>query len=281
MPLLIARIAWVGPWIARWKGHDTDLFFIFCKYYYILSEGFMPSGLPLQEKAQCPGFVLVQAQVLSIIESTILRQGTGGGPPVIPTFDGITGPDVSADASALMALPTSNLHQKVSESRVIALLKDFLTDPSTHVVAAQRTFAASFALVFETVARSISQFNGPACSSLCDFLEEMIPTLNQYEAHNTSLGLVKWDFWIQVWKKMLESFNTMSEIRTLSFIFSIWETLAREPQRKRALCFDWLLSESFFATYFNHWCPMVRAYYHRLLCWRICRDEGQPSEVDT
>jgi hypothetical protein len=50
--------------------------------------------------------------------------------------------------------------------------------------------------------------------------------------------------------------------------------------RKEALCLEWLLSEEVFVRFFTHWCPMVRAYYMRLLCWRICRDAGSPNELD-
>src|SRR6185312_2592570 len=74
MPLLVARIPWTGPWVARWKGRDTDLFFIFFKYFRVLSDQFIPPGLPLTEKARSPAFALVHAQLLSIVDSTIHRQ---------------------------------------------------------------------------------------------------------------------------------------------------------------------------------------------------------------
>ena len=66
----------------------------------------------------------------------------------------------------------------------------------------------------------------------------------------------------------------------LAFIFAMWDAVAADPVRKRAVCLDWLLTEDNFNKFFNHWCPMVRAYYHRLLCWRICRDAGSANEVD-
>jgi hypothetical protein len=46
------------------------------------------------------------------------------------------------------------------------------------------------------------------------------------------------------------------------------------------LCVDWLLTEEIFDAFYNHWCPLVRGYYHRLLCWRICRCDGNATEED-
>ena len=89
-----------------------------------------------------------------------------------------------------------------------------------------------------------------------------------------------WPFWLEVCKRIMNSLNTMSEVRMLSFIYAIWDAVAKDPRRKAALCLDWLLTKETFNTYFNHWCPMVRAYYQRLLCWRICRDDGNANEVD-
>lgn len=55
LPLGAANLAWYGPWVARWSGRDSDLFFVFTKYYHILAEEFMSSELHLVEKARAPG----------------------------------------------------------------------------------------------------------------------------------------------------------------------------------------------------------------------------------
>lgn len=55
MPATAQKIPWYGPWVSRWCGRDSDLFFIFVKYFHILSEDFFPSGLTLEQKARAPG----------------------------------------------------------------------------------------------------------------------------------------------------------------------------------------------------------------------------------
>lgn len=102
LPLGASKIPWHGPWVARWCGRDSDLFFVFCKHYHILCEEFLPPGTPLAEKARAPGFVLVHAQILTAIEATIHRQPSGDATAApLLTFDDVL---VGADASAA-ALP--------------------------------------------------------------------------------------------------------------------------------------------------------------------------------
>jgi hypothetical protein len=55
LAVLASKINWYGPWVARWCGRDSDLFFVFAKHYHVLAEEFMPAELPLLEKARAPG----------------------------------------------------------------------------------------------------------------------------------------------------------------------------------------------------------------------------------
>ncbi|KAF5026498.1 hypothetical protein F66182_1420 [Fusarium sp. NRRL 66182] len=276
LPMLVSRIPWTGPWATRWKGRDTDVFFIFCKYFHILSEQFMPPGLPLLEKARSPAFALVQAQLLYILDTTIHRQTPMNGGYNPAAIDSMSG----ADASMAMPLPVSNIMRGMSENRCIMLLKDFLSDDSPVIAGARHTFAETFATMMRAATRKVSKYDHPACFTLCDFLEEVLVLYSEFEDPDSSDSYVDWAFWLDVCQKIMSSFNTMSEIRMMALIFSIWDAISKDPIRKLTACKDWLLTEETFNEYFNHWCPMVRAYYQRLLCWRMCRDSGTLDEVD-
>ncbi|KAK2022967.1 hypothetical protein LX32DRAFT_698283 [Colletotrichum zoysiae] len=279
LSVMAARIPWFSPWVTRWRGGDTDLFFIFCKYYHILSEEFMPEGLPLLEKARSPGFVLVQAQILACIESTIHRQAeVDAMMNPLPPADSFYG----ADAAATSMTVPANLLKNMAENRLIVLLKDILGESLPVIAPARRTFAEAFLAVTRAATRRVSAFDHSAVFTLCDFLEEALVAYDQLDdLENPNIAKsMNWPFWLDVCRKMLVSDNAMTEVRLLSFIFSTWEAVTADPERKKALCLDWLLSEETFDAYFNHWCPMVRAYYMRLLCWRICRDAGSANEVD-
>lgn len=273
MPLLVARIPWTGPWVTRWKGRDTDLFFIFCKYFHVLSDQFMPPGLPLTEKARSPAFALVHAQLLSIIDSTIHRQA-GVEPTYAPLIDSVNG----ADSALPMPLPPSNAVKGMGENRLVILLKDFLSDDAPEITGAKHTFAETFATLIKAAASKTSLYDNTACFTLCDFLEEVLMVYHDFETPSTSY--IDWSFWVEVCKRMSSSMNTMSEVRMLSFVFTIWDAVAKDSRRKANVCLEWLLTEETFNAFFNNWCPMVRAYYQRLICWRMCRYTGGSNEMD-
>ena len=279
MAASLAKIRWSSPWMTRWRGRDTDLFYIFCKYYHILAEEFTPPGLPLIEKARAPGFVLVHSQILAILETTVHRQATiqalGMAPPLSDRAHG-----VDASATAMPGLP-ADLLRSMSENRLVALLKDVMSETCAALARSKDTYAEAFMALMKAAAKRTSQFNYSACHTLCDFLEETLTVYDNAEvADDPSTHYADWPFWFNVCKLISESHNTMSEMRVLCLIYTIWDAATRVPKRKEALCLDWLLSEQTFYRFFNHWCPMVRSYFMRLLCWRLCRDTGSANKVD-
>ncbi|KAK3937063.1 hypothetical protein QBC46DRAFT_18648 [Diplogelasinospora grovesii] len=292
LPLVPAKIPWHGPWVSRWRGGDTDLFFIFCKYYYILAEEFMFEGLPLVEKARAPAFVLLHAQLLATLDSTIHRQAS---------LEAMLAPPLSVNAALTAALPLpSNLLKGMDENRLVILLRDMLAENSMGIAPGiQHAFAQAFMAIMKAATKRTSRYEHAACFMLCDFLEETLLTYDAFQnAVNNSIATspregrfevdapsrpadyIDWPFWFDVGRMIMDSNNTMSEIRIMSFIFAVWDAIAADPARKETVCLDWLLSEEVFARLFNNWCPMVRAYYMRLLCWRVCRDSGSANELD-
>ncbi|KAI1846789.1 hypothetical protein JX266_007010 [Neoarthrinium moseri] len=277
LPLAAAKIAWHGPWISRWRGRDTDLFFIFSKYYFMLAEEFVPADMPLAEKGCGPAFLLVNAQILANLDSTVHRQAAVNA-MMMPLADGL---GADASATALPIVPNNNVMKGMSENRLIVLLKDFLSASSVTLTAPRHTFAEAFMALMKASAKRTSLFDHNACFTLCDFLEETLVAYDGYvDVHRPTLEYIDWPFWLDVCKKIMQSNNTMSEVRVLSLIFSIWDAIASNQSRKEVICFDWLLKEEIFYKWFNNWCPMVRAYYMRLLCWRICRDTGSANDLD-
>jgi len=131
-------------------------------------------------------------------------------------------------------------------------------------------------------AKKTSIYDHDACFVLCDFVEEVLPIYMRYHNSNTfQIDYVDWLFWLDACQKMMESNNSMTEIRLLSFIYTTWNMLTAIDARKEVACLEWLLSPTTFSKFFMHWSPMVRAYYMRLLLWRICRFEGTATQLET
>ena len=283
VPIAAAHIPWHGPWLARWVGKDTDLFFAFIKSYHGLTCRLLPDD-PTHEEIICaPGYVLVQAHLLTILDATL--QQTGSQPsmyqlknPSPTTFDDILG---EADATANVLLPVNGGNRSMAENRLIMLLRDCLSGANTATGNSQNVFAQSFEDLLKTTIRQTSLFDHLACFTLCDFMEEaMLIMARFYESSTGKMSDLDWQFWLEVFEKMLDSQNSMTEIRLFSFLYSLWGTLTSNKTRKRKLCLEWLLCEDLFQNKFSHWCPMVRAYFMRLICWRIGRLDGKDPELD-
>lgn len=286
-PASMPSLSWSGHWTKRWRGLDTDLFFVFCKYFHILSNDFIHSALTIGEKARSPAFVLVNAQLLSSIDSTLHRQSAeaAANAPPPPTkgpslMELIPGSDATAMALSLPPAEIDNSPKGVSECKVMVLLRGVLFDSAVANQGARHTFAEAFTRLMAGAVRKTSLYDSHACFTLCDFLEESLTIYDEFVGSEGTNEYIDWSFWLDVFKKMLLSLNTVTEVRVLCFLFSIWDIITRDPERKAALCIDWLLTEDVFNAFYNHWCPLVRGYFHRLLCWRICRCDGNTSDLD-
>ncbi|KAG0159335.1 hypothetical protein PDIDSM_6857 [Penicillium digitatum] len=283
LPLNTTSINWNRPWIARWAGRDTDLFFVFVKYIHILYAEYLSRGTEKAKRTLAPGLLIVHAQLLRVLEDTIYKQSVPQGPDnshtaAAITFDDlIESPDASASAQHLRS--GSNTHRSMSENRLIILLRD-LSESSVEPNRARLLFAESFCGIIKAAAQKTSLFDHNACFLLCDFLEEVIPIITRY-AQSIESELFDWGFWLDACRQMMQSHNSLTEVRVFSFLFCIWGTWTATEERKASMCVNLLLHESVFYHYFNHWSPMVRAYFHRLLCWRVARFNTEPSSLDT
>jgi hypothetical protein len=284
-PLQVANLDWYGLWMKRWSGAESDLFYVFVKHYHILVTGFVATQPTNQECVCIPGMVMVHAQVLVNMDATINRHALpqqpedfGAGPASITFDDVLNDPDTSAST---VAIPPANATRHMQENRLIMLIRDFLSEGNAHIHPARRLFADSFTRLLQAQARKISVYDSNACYTLCDFLEQAFAILVRYEQHNSEQHMImNWPFWLSVCRKMTASENTGTEIKLYSFLYSIWPTLVLDEKRKASLCLDFLLDPEFFESRFNHWCPMIRSYFMRLVCWRVARLDGEPSEAE-
>lgn len=285
MPLGAMNLDWYGSWVKRWSGAESDLFYVFVKHYHILISDFLPKAPTRVQRLCAPGMIMVHAQILVNMDATINRH-TAPPQPEEPnttatsiTFDDVLG---ETDASATtMPFPPANATRQMAENRVIMLLRDFLSERNSHIAPARQMFADSFSCLLRAAATKVSIYDNNACYTLCDFLEEAFVILARYEQiPDENHQVLDWPFWMSVCKLMTSSHNTATEIKLFSFLYSSWSVLVSDERRKESLCLDFLLDPEFFESRFNHWCPMVRSYYMRLLCWRIARFDGVETPVE-
>ena len=255
--LTLDYIPWYGPWVGRWTGRDSDLFFGFAKQYHILICDMLPLQATPEERISAPCAVLVQAQLLAVLDSTIHRGSAlaQAEAPQSVTFDEILGADASANPLPVHAPNTARI---MAENRLIMLLREFLSDSPAVTDVAKGTFAAVFGALLKAATKRTSIHDHEACFILCDFLEEsMFILARYYRGAEDPASFLDWNFWFTVLKRLGNSNNTMTEVRLYSFVYSLWGFIAKDENKKRDLCIEWLLEEDFFYAQFNHWCPMV------------------------
>ena len=270
------HLMWHGPWTGRWSGRDSDLLFVFTKWYHVLAAEFVPEGISTKELVCIPGFAPVHAQLLTVLETTIYRQA--GQQAVDNYASGTAGALENPDAVAPMPMTIANASRQIAENRLVILLRDVLGDRDPDRVRMQELYASSFGNDVKAATRKISLYNNDACFVLCDFLEEIFPIMARHYQHDTPY--LDWPFWMKVCRQMMQSHNTLTQIRLIAFVYSTWSILISNETWKRELVLEWLLEPEFFDQHFTHWSPMVRHYYYRLLCWRIGRCDGEPTLLD-
>jgi hypothetical protein len=269
---------WFQPWIGRWSGHNSDLFFVFTKQYHILVSEFLQDEVSLKEQAAIPGMLPICAQMLCVLETTLYRQaGQAGGENYAPG----TGSNMDdPDALAPLPMTIANATRSIAENRLIMLLRDLMGDLDPEHADLRNLFLVSFDSVTKAATVKISLYNNDACFVICDFMEEVLPIMFRYHQTYIDTRILDWPFWLAVCRQMLRSETTLTQIRAIAFLYTTWSILIYNEERKRELVLDWLLGVEIFELLFCNWSPMVRHYFYRLLCWKVARIDGDPSELD-
>ena len=284
LPLGTHHLPWSGVWVNRWAGKDSDLFYTFVKYFHLLVTEFLPHKASRKERICAPGLIFVHAQVLVNMDLTIHRNAAANedsrqGASNITFDDVLSDPDSSAPA--LPQPPRPNATRSMAENRLIMLVRDFLSERGPNPTWVRQVFAQAFADLLKAAARRTSVYDHSACYILCDLLEEAVFILVRFEQLSPEENaFLDWPFWLDSWQQMVKSHNTTTEIRLYALLYSLWTPITIDSDRRAALCTSFLLQPEFFQSRFNHWCPMVRAYYMRLLCWRVARYDGENATAE-
>ncbi|KAF2859874.1 DUF1765-domain-containing protein, partial [Piedraia hortae CBS 480.64] len=281
LPPGTANVQWWGRWRERWTGRESDLFYVFVRHFHLLVSDYLAPDANAVERVCAPGVLLVHAQILANLDATIHR---ASGRPMHDQTSSSAVEGVLANPDAVVAplpLPQTNAIRLMAENRLIMLIRDFLSEGTSERLEARIWFASAFAGLLEAAAKGTTVYDQSACQTLLDFLEEALLILVRFELRPDMPRVIDSAFWLVVFRRMIESHNTMTEIRLYSFLYTVWPTYVSSADRKRDMCLGFLLDEEVFDSRFNHWCPMVRAYFMRLLCWRLGRPELNcgPDEV--
>ena len=284
----VKHVDWRGYWLKRWSGKDSDLFYAFVKRYHKILADILPENSPKTEWICGPGVLLVYGQILANVDMTIHRltpkrttspekDDKSPREPAAITFDDVLGPDASANTFDSLSI---NAGKHIADNRLVSLLNDMLPLRAQSYPAAAYLFADGFADILKAAALYTSAYDQAACYTLCDFLQEAIVILSKFELATSSSTLIDWDFWIKVFTQLAQSVDTVTQTRLYTLLYAIWPLVSGNTRWREQFCINVLLDPGYFDSHFSNFCPMLRNYYHRLLCWRIARcDTGDASDM--
>lgn len=223
--------------------------------------------------------------------------------------------DTFSPTSQALNLAPVYTRRRVDQLKLLAAVREILHNDDT-CSPFFRPYCNQIEKLLHAVAVKTSLHDVESCIILCDLVEEFLSSLILSTSHTKHRVLIQkdnaidWDFWLRVIQRMLSGENSNTELRALAFLFNVWDhipisshsTTATSRRNSSDLdapetifdlyfddqeglrwnCTVWLLSPQMWKKYFCHWHPLVRAYYLRLLCWRIASvgsESGLLSDV--
>lgn len=269
-----------GAWTHRWWQHqDSDVFASFLKHYYIIASDYIAltstagDVTPDEAIVATPGILLVHASILSLVDSVVHRDrrspllsSSSPSSSAMRSFDTGLAAEVNATMRTTVSAPST---RQLSQMRFLLAFKEVLDRSGPTCTAYATTYSRFFeTTVLHAAAKRISLYDAESCVMLCDLVEATLTTLSSLSRTDQ----INWAFWLDVVKRLLASESSMTEIRAIAFLYSFWDYIAAEDE-----AIDWILSPSVWKKFFCHWAPLVRAYYMRLICWRVVRSTSPRS----
>lgn len=195
----------------------------------------------------------------------------------------------AAPVDAIAALPPlpPPQRQKFEQLKLLSCIRTVL-----HSEEVCAPLFLSYSRLFESILQStalrVNVYDAETCINFADLVEEFLGSL----LCGQQAAPIDWGFWICVAQRMLCTDSVQTELRALALLYNLWENLTKFDGRslpehafngyldtvpnelKSEECpldtiTDWLLSAEVWSKYFGHWQPLIRAYFHRLLCWRV------------
>ncbi|WBW74021.1 MAP kinase cascade scaffold protein Ahk1 [Schizosaccharomyces osmophilus] len=265
-------IEFAENWFHRFHVPKGGLFFEFLAEYHSYLAQSLSFELPSDIIYYSPGYIHLHAYLLQICLTTVNLSERK-----CPT------------TGAFLEFPTSKNNEINSPSEVLAVKPAVTTTTiamlqqlTDHVkgffvaVKACRQQQLRLLDVLECTLQGVGQFirvyDFQASFMYCSLSESWFEIFFDY-SHRP-----RYSFWIEAMKKLVSTSNHMAIVRSITFVYTIWPYLDLED--KKIISFRWLLVQETFEYLFLHHFSLVRAYFHRFLCWRLLKvDDESETEL--
>ncbi|TIB09802.1 hypothetical protein E3P92_03365 [Wallemia ichthyophaga] len=267
-------------WLRRWTSDDSELFFSFVRAYHRLmhpmSGGHDKDGEGCESVGNCttstptlfslPGYAhlsyVLHSKMLSLLKGDIYSVTTG-------TTNSLKGGSNEVAETANVLAPTSGKPKLLDQAnrRVVSTMQDLIQAGYVNVVDYHLMVAV----------HSTNLYSAPQVFCLLDALDGIIAGV--YEQRSVDkLDLPFILHFLAIILKQCDHVLTL--IRTISFIFTHFDSLCCTLETRRALCIDILLDQALFTRLTLFWSQSVRSYWLRLLVFRIGHVQGATESDD-
>lgn len=260
------KFAWLhdSSWSKYWQP-DSGVFNSFLKHYCsLVCQVCLPMDSQVSLHKCAPGWTLLLASEVNFLDYFVRHTSPTNRKKAITVnalAPGLSNGTVTA--------------RNVNELKLFKVIREVLHNDDQCLVYFH-SFVKQFDQVLQAVAASINVYHADACGKICDLVEEWAASValeHPKTQDQTRSQSISWEWWIAVAQRMLTSNNCYSEIRALTMIFNAWPSFTDDAADQVT---RWTLSAATWQKLFCHWSPLVRSYYHRLLCYRLaCRTESK------
>lgn len=246
-----------GSWIRHWQP-DSVVFASFFKHYCsLVSQICVPMDSQVALNRCAPGWILVLSSIVNFLDWIVRHSNSNGrrrSGPVDAIIPGLTN-SVASNRGA-------------SDLRLFKVFREVLHNDVQCLIYFD-SFVKQFDAAFRCVSANVNVYHADACVKMCDMVEEWMHSITlEHPKTRDQAGTnsISWDWWLLVVQRMLSSNNCYTEIRALTMVFNLWPTFTDAAEENVT---GWVLNTATWQKLFCHWSPLVRSYYHRLLCYRL------------
>lgn len=294
-----------GPWVLSWMSCDSDIFNSFFRHYVNISRFFVDDHREVPFEA-FPGIHVILCnvhQIFNVCVSKILLETANNGSFKRLSISKLSlQQSLQQSSSALLALSLQQSAPLLYEPIVRPMDANYA--PLIKLFKTIRDIGFSNVSFLDSIVRSVDKImiNLASTTSIYDFgrsasIFNLVCEYSNYVADPTDID---WEFWLGCAHLTLSKTSLIqSIIMSFAFLFNVWNVIPSQLSQspcpaKEAHLSEWLTntSESYkenfarwltcndiWLVYFTHWNPLVRAYYMRLISWRVIGFNNYDSSV--
>lgn len=264
-----------GPWVLKWRRSGLDVFALFVRHYLAVLVQCLARGAANTPAAPhlmmaAPGMLVVMAHVRETVAAAVQTTLRGSG----------TVPHNAAFHATL---------------KIWQVVRDVVFNlyPEGEDVCVTLDVVRCFDRVLVLVATTVSPHTPHEAGVMLDLVAELADHVLQREEIRALVYLqfsIEWSFWLACAGRVADTELVQCHLRALAFMYRVWDHLPSCVLPQDSACgwptpvvcwgssgtesvrwdaVHWVLLTRQWLRFFNHWLPLVRLYYIRLVLWRL------------